>query len=195
MIPVVINRPGGHMFSKSLKGILVVAAAGALAVVSMGASAQAPGGGPPGGGPGGARMGGGFGQPTDRAGVIQRFGLGAPELKLTDAQKGQIDKLADNYVAEMAKLPPMQQGQAPDQAAMAARQAPRAKLIEEVGKILNADQKKTFDAAQAAQQQRRGGGGPGGAGGPGGGRPGGGGPGGPGGGGFGGGAGGPPGGA
>jgi Spy/CpxP family protein refolding chaperone len=161
------------MFSKSLKGMLVVAAAGALAVVSMGASAQAPGGGPPGGGPGGARMGGGFGQPTDRAGVIQRFGLGAPELKLTDAQKGQIDKLADNYLAEMAKLPPMQQGQQMDQAAMQARMAPRTKLIDEVGKVLTPDQKKTFDAAQ---QQRRGGGGPGGPGGPG---PGGGGAGGP----------------
>jgi len=70
----------------------------------------------------------------------------------------------------MAKLPPMQmqQGQMPDQAAMQARQAPRTKLIESVGKVLTPDQKKTFDAAQAAQQQRRGGGGPGGAGGPGG---------------------------
>jgi ATP-dependent RNA helicase RhlE len=190
MMAVVINRPGGHMFSKTLKGMLVVAAASAMAIVSMGASAQAPGGGPPGGGPPGGGRGGGFGQPTDRAGVIQRFGLGAPELKLTDAQKAQIDKLADTYLAEMAKLPPMQmqQGQAPDQAAMAARQAPRTKLIEAVGKILNADQKKTFDAQQAQQQQRRGGGGPGGGGFGGGGRPGGGGPGG-------GGPGGPPGGA
>lgn len=169
MIASVINRPGGHMFSKTLRGMLVVAAAGALAVVSMGASAQAPGGGPPGGGPGGARAGGGFGQPTDRAGVIQRFGLGAPELKLTDAQKMQIDKLADAYLEDMKKLPPLQQGQVPDQAALQARQAPRTKLIEEVGKILTPEQKTTFDAAQA--QPRRGGGGPGG--GFGGGRPGG----------------------
>lgn len=163
-MPVVINRPGGHMFRKTFKGMLVVAAAGAMAIVSMGAAAQAPGGGPPGGG-----RAGGMGAPTDRAGVIQRFGLGAPELKLTDAQKGQIDKLADTYLEEMAKLPPMQmqQGQMPDQAAMQARQAPRNKLVESVGKILTPEQKKTFDAAQ---QQRRGGmGGPGGAGGPGGG--------------------------
>jgi translation initiation factor IF-2 len=175
------------MVSKKLKGMLVVAAAGAM-MVSMGALAQAPGGGPPGGGPpraggGGPGGGGGFGAPQDAAGVIQRFGLAAPELKLTDAQNASIKKLADVYVADMAKLPPMQQGQQPDQAAMAARQAPRTKLIEEVGKLLTPDQKKTFDAAQAAQAQRRGGGGgpPGGGGGApgGGGRPGGGGMGGP----------------
>jgi Spy/CpxP family protein refolding chaperone len=97
--------------------------------------------------------------------VIQRFGLGTPELKLTDAQKGQIDKLADNYLAEMAKLPPMQQGQPPDQAALQARRVPQEKLIAEVGKVLTPDQKKTFDAQQAERQQRRGGGGPGGFGG------------------------------
>jgi Spy/CpxP family protein refolding chaperone len=191
---VVINRPGGHMFSKTLKGMLVVAAASAMAIVSVGASAQAPGGGPPGGGrPGGGGPGGGggFGQPTDRAGVIQRFGLGAPELKLTDAQKAQIDKLADTYLADMAKLPPMQmqQGQMPSQEEMQKRQAPRTALIDGVHKVLTPDQTKIFDAAQ---QQRRGGGGPGGPGGGGGGRPGGGGFGG---GGPGGGAGGPPGGA
>jgi Spy/CpxP family protein refolding chaperone len=103
--------------------------------------------------------------------VIQRFGLNAPELKLTDAQKASIDKLAKAYVDEMAKLPPMAQGAPPSQEAMAARQAPRTKLIAEVGKILTPEQNKTFEAAQAAQAARRGGGGGGGFGGPPGGGP------------------------
>ena len=156
-MPVVNKRPGGHMVSKKLKGLLVVAAAGAMAMVSMGAFAQAPGGGPPGGGPprGGGGPGGGFGAPTDAAGVIQRFGLGAPELKLTDAQKAQIDKIAAAYLEDMKKVPPATQGAPPSPEATAARTAARTKLTDEVHKVLDADQNKTFDAAQA---QRRGGG-------------------------------------
>ena len=159
------NCPGGHMLSKKLKGMLVVTAA-AMSMASMGAFAQAPGGGPPGGG----RGGGGFAQPTDAAGVIQRFGLNAPELKLTDAQKASIDKLANAYLEDMKKVPPMAQGGQPSPEAMAAMQAPRTKLIAEVGKVLTPEQNKTFEAAQAA---RRGGGGgrPGGGGGPPGGGP------------------------
>jgi Spy/CpxP family protein refolding chaperone len=158
------NCPGGHMVSKKLKGMLVVAAA-AMSMVSMGALAQAPGGGPPGGG-----RGGGFAQPTDAAGVIQRFGLGAPELKLTAAQTASIEKLANAYLEDMKKVPAMEQGAQPSPEAMAARQAPRTKLMAEVAKVLTPEQNKTLDAAQAA---RRGGGGGGFGGPPGGGPPGG----------------------
>jgi hypothetical protein len=163
------------MVSKKLKGMLVAAAAGAMAIASVGAFAQAPAGGPPGGGgmrPGG---GGGFAQPTDRAGVIQRYNLNAAELKLSDAQKAQIDKLADAFLEEQKKLPPMQQGAQMTPEAMQARQAPRQNLVTAVGKVLNDEQRKVFEASQ----QRRGppgGGGPGGP--PGGGPPGGGPPGG-----------------
>lgn len=150
---------------------MLVVAAAAMSMASMGAFAQAPGGGPPGGGARGP--GGGFGAPATAEEVVQRFGLNSPELKLTDAQKASIDKLAKEYVAEMQKLPPMQQGQQPSPEAMQARQAPRNKLIAEVGKVLTPEQNKTFEAAQAARR-----GGPGGGGGFGGGRPGGGPPGG-----------------
>jgi hypothetical protein len=153
------------MFSKKLKGMLVVAAAGALAIASAGAFAQAPAGGPGGGPPRGPGGGGGFAAPTDRAGVIQRFGLNAPDLKLTDAQKAQIDKLADAFLEEQKKLPPMQPGAQMTPEAMQARQAPRQNLVTAVGKVLNDEQRKTFEAAQ---NQRRPMGGPGG-GGPGGG--------------------------
>ena len=161
------NCPGGHMVSKKLRGMLVVAAA-AMSMVSMGALAQAPGGGPPGGGaprgPGGG--GGGFGaQPTTAAEVIQRFGLGAPELKLTDAQKASIDKIANAYLEDMKKVPAAAPGGPPSPEVQAARTAARTKLTTEVGKVLTPEQNKTFEAAQAA---RRGGGGGFGGGGPGG---------------------------
>ncbi|MEJ0099755.1 MAG: hypothetical protein WDO12_08460 [Pseudomonadota bacterium] len=148
------------MVSKKLKGMLVVTAASAMAMISMGASAQAPAGGPPGGG--GMRMGA-----QDRPGIEQRFGLTDPALKLTADQQGKIDKLVDAYLEDQKKLQekyPMTPGTPPSADATAARQASRTTLTTAVGKVLNDDQRKLFEAAQ----QRRGpGGGPGGgAGGP-----------------------------
>ena len=150
------------MVSKKLRGMLVVAAA-AMTMVSAGALAQAPGGGPPGGG-------GGFQQPTDAAGVMAQFGLNSPELKITDAQKASIEKLANAYLEEQKKLPAAAPGGPPSPEARAARTALRTKFTDEVGKVLTPDQKKTFDAAQAARRGP-GGGGPGGPGGPPGGGP------------------------
>jgi hypothetical protein len=159
----------------NLKTLLLAAAAGAMMTMAAGAMAQAPAGGP---GAGPPRGGPGMGGPVDRASTIQRNGLADPALNLTAAQKAEIDKAADAYVAEVAKLPAMTPGAPPSAEAMAARTKARENLTAAVGKILNADQKKTWDAAQAAQAARRGGqgggmGGPGGppAGGPGGARP------------------------
>jgi hypothetical protein len=165
-----------------MKTLLLTAAVGAMMTMAAGAMAQAPGGGPPRGGPGAGGPGMGGGMPAnDRAGTIQRFGLNDPALKLTAAQTAEIDKAADAYVAEVAKVP-AGAGGPPSQEAMAARTKARDNLTAAVNKVLNADQKKTWEAAQAAQAQRRGGmggapgggmGGPGGppAGGPGGARP------------------------
>ncbi|MDQ2639638.1 MAG: hypothetical protein M3Y79_03520 [Pseudomonadota bacterium] len=156
-----------------MKTLLLTAAVGAMMTMAAGAMAQAPGGGPPRGGPGagGPGMGGGMGgmPANDRAGTIQRFGLNDPALKLTAAQTAELDKAADAYVAEIAKVP-AGAGGPPSQEAMAARTKARDNLTAAVNKVLNADQKKTWEAAQAAQAQRRGGmGGPGGGmGGPGG---------------------------
>ncbi len=162
------NCPGGHMVSKKLKGMLVVAAA-AMSMVSMGALAQAPGGGPPGGGrPGGGGPGGGFAQPTTAAEVIQRFGLGAPELKLTAAQTASIEKIANAYLEDMKKVPAAAPGGPPSPEVQAARTAARTKLTTEVGKVLTPEQNKTFEAAQAARRGPGGGGGPPGGGPPGG---------------------------
>lgn len=155
--------------------LLLAVAAGAMMTMAAGAFAQAPAGGPPGGGP---PRGMGMGQP-DRAGTIQRFGLGDAALKLTDAQKAQIDKAVEAYVAEMTSVNqkyPMTQGSPPSQEAMGARTKARDDLNDAIGKVLNDEQKKTWEAAQASRRQGGpggfGGGGPGGPGGPpGGGRP------------------------
>ena len=153
------------MVSKTWKGLLVATAASAMTMMAANVMAQAPQGGAP-RGPGGG-MGGGMGMgggQLDRAGVIQRFGLGDEALKLTAAQKGELDKAADAYVAEMKTVNekyPMTQGQPPGQDAMQARMKARDNLNAAVGKVLNAEQKKTWDARPQ--------GGPGGMGGPGGG--------------------------
>lgn len=160
---------------RNLKTLLLAAAAGAMMTMAAGAMAQAPAGGPAAGPPrGGPGMGGGMGMggPVDRASTIQRNGLADPALNLTAAQKAEIDKAADAYVAEVAKLPAMTPGSPPSAEAMAARTKARENLTAAVGKILNADQKKTWEAAQASRRGP-GMGGPGGPGGPPGGGPGG----------------------
>lgn len=159
----------------NLKTLLLAAAAGAMMTMAAGAMAQAPAGGPGAGPPrGGPGMGGpGMGGPVDRASTIQRNGLADPALNLTAAQKAEIDKAADAYVAEVAKLPAMTPGAPPSADAMAARTKARDNLTAAVGKILTAEQKKTWDAAQAARRGGPGGGMGGGMGGPPGGGPGG----------------------
>ena len=155
-----------------LKGGLLAAATGAMMMMAAGAFAQAPGAGPAGGPPRG--MGMGMGAP-DRAGTIQRNGLDDAALKLTDAQKAEINKIADAYVAEVNAISqkyPMQPGAGPNQEAMVARQTATQNLTAAVNKVLNAEQRKTWEAAQAARRAaapQRGGMG-GGMGGPGGGR-------------------------
>ncbi len=145
---------------KSRGGMAAIVAA--LALASVTAFAQAPGGGPPGGGQRGPG-GGGFGGPATKETVIQRNGLGDAALKLTDAQKASIDKLAEKLAADQTALQakyPMTQGAAPNPEATAARTKLREDFNAEVNKVLNAEQQKTW----AARPQ----GGPGGGGRPGG---------------------------
>ena len=129
---------------KSRGGMAAILAS--LALASTTAFAQAPGGGAPGGG---APRGGGFGGPATKETVIQRNGLGDAALKLTDAQKAAIDKLAEKNAADstalQAKYPPAQGG-APNPEAQAARTKLREDFTAEVNKVLNDEQKKTWAA-------------------------------------------------
>lgn len=145
-----------HMISMKLRGMLVAAAAGVLTMMTTGAAAQAP----PGGGAPGGRM--GMGQ-MDKAGMSQRLALDAEGLNLTADQKGQIDKLLDAYMAEREKARgQMTPGSPPSQEAMGQMRAAREKLNADVGNVMSAEQRKTWEAAMAARRPARGAGGPGG---------------------------------
>jgi hypothetical protein len=137
------------------RGILVAVTTGAMMMVAVEGMTQAPpGGGPPRG------MGMGMGGPMDRAGMTQRMALDDPALNLTADQKGRIDKILDAYIADQGKMrAQMQPGSPPSQEMMGAMRAGREKLNTDIGAVLNAGQKKTWEAAMAA---RRPAGGPGG---------------------------------
>jgi len=99
----------------------------------------------------------------DKPTMISRLGLDDAALKLSDAQKGQIDKLVDGYIAEQATLRekyPMTQGSPPSQDMMNAMRSSRENLNTAVGKVLNDSQRATWEAGMAARRPP--GGGPGG---------------------------------
>jgi hypothetical protein len=99
----------------------------------------------------------------DRPAMISRMALDDPALKLTDAQKGQIDKVVDGYIAEQATLRekyPMTQGSPPSQEAMTAMRGARENLNTAVGKVLNDSQRATWEASMAARRPPGGPGGP-----------------------------------
>jgi hypothetical protein len=133
---------------KSRGGMTAILAS--LALASVTAFAQAPGG-----GPGGGRAGGGGG-PATKESVLQRQGLTDEALKLTAAQSLAIGKLAEKMAADQtalqAKYPPAQG--APNPEAQAARAKMTEEFTAEVNKVLDATQKATW----AARPQRGGGG-------------------------------------
>ncbi|MET0279706.1 MAG: hypothetical protein ABW278_01095 [Steroidobacteraceae bacterium] len=136
----------------------VAVIAGVLALATVNVMAQVPAGGPP----RGMGMGMGMGA-ADRPTTIERNGLNDPALKLSDAQKAQIDKIVDGYLAEQKMLRekyPMGQGMPPSQEAMTAMRAARENLNAALGKVLDDKQRAAWQAAQAARRPP-GGGGPG----------------------------------
>lgn len=156
---------------KSRAGMTAILAS--LALASVTAFAQAPGGGPPGGaprGPGGGGGGGfGGGGPATAEQVMQRQGLTSADLKLTDAQKTQLEalakKMAEDQTALQAKYPAAPGG-APNAEATAARTKLREDFAAAVNKVLTPDQQKTWAARPQGGPGGGGGGFGGGAGGP-----------------------------
>lgn len=132
------------MKDSGFRKILAATVASTMILVTAAAVAQAP--------PGGMGMGMG---PADRPTTIQRLGLDDPALKLSDAQKAQVDKLVDGYIAEQAKMRekyPMTQGSPPSQEMMGAMRSSRESLNAAVGKVLNDSQRATWEAAMAARR-------------------------------------------
>jgi hypothetical protein len=122
----------------------MVVVAGVLALAAVNVMAQMPAGG----------RGMGMGA-ADRPTTIERLGLNDAALKLSDAQKKQIDTIVDGYVAEQKTLRekyPMAQGSPPSQDAMTAMRSSRENLNTAVGKVLNDTQRTTWQAAQAARR-------------------------------------------
>jgi hypothetical protein len=150
------------MFNRTIKRTAVAVAFAVMTLGAATATAQAPGGGPPRSGMG---MGMGMMGAADRPAMIQRLALDDAALKLTDAQKGEIDKLVDGYLAEQKTLRekyPMTQGSPPSQEMMGAMRTARENLNTAVGKVLNDAQRTTWQAAMAARRPQMGPGGPGG---------------------------------
>jgi Spy/CpxP family protein refolding chaperone len=162
MIGAHSHNPGGITMDTKLNRILATATATALLAL---AAAPAIAQGPPGGGPPPGMGMRGMGGPVDRAGMIQRLALDDPALKLSAAQKAQVDKLVDGYIAEQAQLRekyPMTQGTPPSQEMMTAMRGSRDNLNTAVGKVLDDSQRATWEAAMAARRPPGMGGPPGG---------------------------------
>ncbi len=90
-----------------------------------------------------------------RFAVIQQLGLNDPALRLATAQRAEIDKIILAYVAQqnmaIAKSPQKADG-ARGQEAMAARRSARDNLAASINKILNAQQRETWEAAKSARR-------------------------------------------
>lgn len=105
----------------------------------------------------------------DRAGTIQRFGLGDPALELSDAQKSQIDRAAATLAAESAEIllksSVLQEPRRPDRptlttldrAGMEALNQARIRFTDAVKNILNQDQKRTWESKRNGRQSPAGG--------------------------------------
>ncbi len=88
----------------------------------------------------------------DRAVALQRFGLHDPALNLTDAQRAQIDKAADAYVAEMGKIRPPEPGARPSADSSALRTRASENLVAVVNRILTSEQKRAWEASPTVRR-------------------------------------------
>lgn len=126
------------MANTKLRGLLLAATVSAITLVSFESSAQTPVDAPLARGA----------QSASRAGVILYYNLNAAELRLTQRQKAQIDEIADAYVRAVKQIPPIQQGGQPTPEAIQAQRAPRQNLISAISRVLDAEQRQTFEALQ-----------------------------------------------
>lgn len=102
----------------------------------------------------------------DRAGTIQRLGLGDPALELTDAQKAQIDRAAAKLVSEsediLDRYPLQQEVRQPDrptvtalnQAGMDALNQARVRFTDFVKSILTQEQREIWEARRSGRAPR-----------------------------------------
>ncbi len=97
---------------------------------------------------------GSFGAVVDRSTTYESQGLNNPDLRLSPAQKAEIDKLVNDYVGERRRLLekfPVVPQQMPTAEAIIARQAAHVAFTTALGKVMDAEQHKIWKSAQAAR--------------------------------------------
>lgn len=142
---------GGAMISRKWHAMLVAAAASAMAMM---ASAQAARNAPP--------VDSFAMYPTQdpaqlRMITIMQQGLNSSSLNLTTAQKAEINKIVDVFVAELIVLNkehPVEPGKPATPAAIQTRQSAVGKLNTALGKVMNQEQRRTWESAQAARRSK-----------------------------------------
>lgn len=90
--------------------------------------------------------------------TILQSGLNRSSLDLTTEQKGRISKIVDDFVAELIvlqKSDPVEQGKAIAPVAIEKRQAAVGRLNTAVGKVMNGDQRRTWEADRVARRSDR----------------------------------------
>lgn len=92
-----------------------------------------------------------------RADLMTRFSLTTPGLELTADQKARIDRVLDAYTAESRRIRGNSGGQMSDRQNAELSEV-RAATSQQIGAVLNEDQRRVWNAAVA---QRRAGGGAG----------------------------------
>src|SRR5690606_8597313 len=131
------------------KRLMLVATAGAMALLGVSAAAQTlPSGALP-------RSALGMTGPVDHTATIRRRGIGDPALKLTARQRAQIDDFVSAYVTQqqvLAEQQPITPGVRPSEEAIAARRRAFDQLSITIGNTLNSEQRKVWQNAQMQRQ-------------------------------------------
>lgn len=87
--------------------------------------------------------------------TILQSGVNNSALHLTTAQKGEISKIVDAFVAELLviqKSDPVEKGKSVSAAAIEKRQAAVSRLNDAATKLMSSDQRRTWDADKAARR-------------------------------------------
>ena len=138
------------MVNKNSRAYLIAAVVGATMILGSGAMAQSQQR-----EPGKADL-SAF---NNRPNTIKRMGLGDERIGLTSEQKTEVDKIVDAYLVEQNALRmkyPAIPGKSPSPEGIKAREAARIKMSASLGKVLSAEQRKTWETTRQADLAARG---------------------------------------
>lgn len=99
-----------------------------------------------------------FADGLDRASVVDIQGLDNPDLALTSRQRSEIEQHISAYLEEHRKISeqfPVVRGQFPSAESIISKQAALVKLTTALGKVMDEEQRKTWQIAQAARLKPR----------------------------------------